>query len=101
MATGHAAASPRREWLDRERVDPVLRRPVPGHRHRADTSRCRGHAGARAELASEWAASGGRPVEPSPSGREKAPGLGDPFEVMFTPILELENRASDQVLDGA
>lgn len=60
-----------------------------------------GHAGARAELASEWAASGGRPVEPSPSGREKAPGLGDPFEVMFTSILELEARASDKVLDGA
>ena len=29
------------------------------------------------------------------------PGLGDPFEVMLTPILELEPRASDQVPDGA
>jgi hypothetical protein len=40
-------------------------------------------------------------VEPSPSGREKAPGLRDPFEVMFTPILELQARASDKVFDSA
>jgi hypothetical protein len=69
--------------------------------HASNTSRCRGHAGARAELASEWAASGGRLIEASPSGREKPPGLGDPFEVMFTPILELKARASDKVLHSA
>jgi hypothetical protein len=39
--------------------------------------------------------------EPSPSGREKAPGLGDPLELMFTSILELETGASDKVLGGA
>jgi hypothetical protein len=55
--------------------------------------------------AESWLPTGLRPVGvlfgPSPSGREKAPAVGDPFEVMFTPILELESRASDQVLDGA